>query len=76
MYTLEGNCKEKNLLIKILNISAICYGILALKDVLFIIWRVYLRKVEKKGCTSLDYMLTFAFIFDICKYMLFIFHTL
>ncbi|PKY43298.1 hypothetical protein RhiirA4_541017 [Rhizophagus irregularis] len=67
MYTLEGNCKEKNLLIKILNISAICYGILALKDVLFIIWRVYLRKVEKKGCTSLDYMLTFAFIFNILR---------
>ncbi|EXX68862.1 hypothetical protein RirG_101230 [Rhizophagus irregularis DAOM 197198w] len=67
MYTLEGNCKEKNLLIKILNISAICYGILALKNVFFIIWRVYLRKVEKRGCAPLDYMVTFAFIFNLLR---------
>ncbi|CAB5123525.1 unnamed protein product [Rhizophagus irregularis] len=67
MYTLEGNCKEKNLLIKILNISAICYGILALKDFFFIIWRLYLRKVEKRGCAPLDYMVTFAFIFNLLR---------
>lgn len=67
MYTLEGNCKEKNLLNKILHISAIVYGLLALKDVWFIVWRAYLRKVEKKCYTSLDYMLAFALIFNICK---------
>ncbi|GBC04430.1 hypothetical protein RclHR1_05680015 [Rhizophagus clarus] len=67
MYTLEGKCKEKDLLYKIMFISAIFYGLLALKIFCFMLWRAYLRRVEKSGYASLDYMLVFAFLFDILR---------
>jgi hypothetical protein len=67
MYTLEGNCVKKHLINNIMLISAIFYGLLALKYVFFILWRIYLRRIEKKGYTSLDYMLVYALLFNICK---------